>query len=67
MVILDCLYWAHHTGENESTEMKELMRQLVELREKRGIVNLVAHHTKIGTRSVAMHNVRWRGTNASLL
>jgi hypothetical protein len=63
MVVLDCLYWAHDKEENDSTEMKALMRRLVELRERFGIVVLVVHHTKKGTRNETMHNDNMRGSS----
>lgn len=63
MVVLDCLYWAHNKQENDSSEMKELMRKLVELRETYGIVVLVVHHTKKGTRYETMHNDNMRGSS----
>ena len=63
MVTLDCLYWAHNKQENDSSEMKELMRWLVGLRETFGIVVLVVHHTKKGTRYETMHNDNMRGSS----
>ena len=63
MVVLDCLYWAHNQKENDSSEMKSLMRQLVELRETYGIVVMVVHHTKKGTRFETMHNDNMRGSS----
>ena len=63
MVVLDCLYWAYDKEENDSTEMKALMRRLVELRECFGIVIMVVHHTKKGTRNETMHNDNMRGSS----
>ena len=63
MVVLDCLYWAHDKEENDSTEMKALMRRLVELRERFNTVILVLHHTKKGTRNETMHNDNMRGSS----
>jgi hypothetical protein len=63
VVVLDCFYWAHNKEENDSSEMKEMMRRLVELREKYNIVILVVHHTKKGTRHDTMHNDNMRGSS----
>ena len=61
MVILDCLYWAHDRKENDSSEMKEIMRRFVELRDRYGVSLLVVHHTKKGTNKEFMHNDNMRG------
>ena len=62
MVILDCLYWAHDKKENDSSEMKQLMRKLVELRDKFHLALIVVHHTKKGVRFDPMHNDSMRGS-----
>ncbi len=62
LVILDCLYWAHDRKENDSSEMKEIMRKFVELRDKFGVALLVVHHTKKGVRGETMHNDNMRGS-----
>jgi ABC-type Mn2+/Zn2+ transport system ATPase subunit len=63
LVVLDCLYWAHDKKENDSSEMKEIMRMFVELRDKFGIAVLVVHHTKKGSRFEGMHNDNMRGSS----
>jgi ERCC4-type nuclease len=63
LVVLDCLYWAHDKKENDSSEMKELMRQLVEIRDAYKVAVLVVHHTKKGTRYETMHNDNIRGSS----
>jgi archaellum biogenesis ATPase FlaH len=63
LVVLDCLYWAHDKKENDSSEMKELMRQLVEIRDAYKVAVLVVHHTKKGTRYETMHNDNMRGSS----
>jgi hypothetical protein len=63
LVVLDCLYWAHDRKENDSSEMKEIMRKFVELRDKFGIAVLVVHHTKKGSRFEGMHNDNMRGSS----
>jgi hypothetical protein len=62
LLILDCFYWAHDKKENDSSEMKEIMRKLVALRDQFGIAVLVVHHTKKGVRHELMHNDDMRGS-----
>lgn len=62
LVILDCLYWAHDKKENDSSEMKTLMRRLVEMRDRFHIALIVVHHTKKGVRHESMHNDNMRGS-----
>ena len=62
LVILDCLYWAHDKKENDSSDMKALMRQLDSLRKKHGVAIIVVHHTKKGSRQGKMHNDDLRGS-----
>ena len=62
LVILDCLYWAHDRKENDSSEMKDLMRSFVELRDRYALSLLVVHHTKKGVRYENMHNDNMRGS-----
>jgi len=63
LIVLDCLYFAHNKDENDSSEMKALMRQLLSLRDKYGLAILVIHHTKKGSRYQKMHNEQMRGSN----
>jgi hypothetical protein len=62
LVILDCFYWAHDKKENDSSEMKDIMRRLISLRDQFGVAVLVVHHTKKGTRYETMHNDNMRGS-----
>lgn len=61
LLVLDCLYWSHDLKENDSSEMKSLMRQLISLRDKHRLCILVVHHTKKGSRYQKMHNDNMRG------
>ncbi len=63
LIVLDCLYWSHDKKENDSFEMKELMRQLVEIRDAYKVAVLVVHHTKKGVRYETMHNDNMRGSS----
>jgi archaellum biogenesis ATPase FlaH len=63
LIVLDCLYWSHDKKENDSSEMKELMRQLVEIRDTYKVAVLVVHHTKKGVRYETMHNDNMRGSS----
>ena len=63
LIVLDCLYWAHDKKENDSSEMKDLMRLLVEIRDAYKVAMLVVHHTKKGTRYETMHNDNMRGSS----
>ena len=63
LVVLDCLYWAHDKKESDNSEMKELMRQLVALRNMYHTTILVIHHTKKGSRYERMHNDNMRGAS----
>lgn len=63
LIILDCLYWAHDKKENDNSEMKSLMRQLVELRDVHKTAVLVVHHTKKGTNFNHFHNDNMRGAS----
>ncbi len=62
LVILDCLYWAHNKKENDSTEMKALMRIFDHLRKKYNVAFIVVHHTKKGSKNDIMHNDNIRGS-----
>lgn len=62
LVILDCFYWAHNKKENDSTEMKAMMRLFDQLRKKYKIAFVVVHHTKKGSRNGTMHNDDIRGS-----
>ncbi len=63
LIVLDCLYFAHNKDENDSSDMKALMRQLLSLRDKYGLAIVVIHHTKKGSRYQKMHNDQMRGSN----
>jgi hypothetical protein len=63
MVILDCLYWSHDKKENDSSEMKELMRRLVDIRDTFHVAVVVIHHTKKGVRYETMHVDNMRGSS----
>lgn len=63
LVILDCLYWAHNSNENDNSEMKNILRQLMHLRDTHHLAILVIHHTKKGTKSEPMHNDNIRGAS----
>ena len=63
LIILDCLYWAHDRKENDNSEMKTLMRQLIELRDAHKLAVLVIHHTKKGSKFNEMHNDNMRGAS----
>ncbi|MGD0037935.1 MAG: AAA family ATPase [Bacteroidota bacterium] len=62
LVVLDCLYFAHDKKENDSSEMKQVMRQLLSLRDQHGVAVIVVHHTKKGVRYETMHNDNIRGS-----
>ena len=62
LVILDCLYRSHDKKENDSSEMKTLMRQFDQLRKKHSVAIVVVHHTKKGSRMGKMHNDDMRGS-----
>jgi hypothetical protein len=62
LVVLDCLYFAHNKKENDSSDMKDVMRQLISLRDLYGVAVTVVHHTKKGVRHDTMHNDNIRGS-----
>jgi archaellum biogenesis ATPase FlaH len=61
LLILDCLYFAHNEDENDSSRMKELMRQLQGLRDKHGMCIVVIHHFKKGGRDQRLNSELMRG------
>jgi len=63
LIVADCLYFTHNKDENDSSEMKALMRQFLALRDRYGLAVLVIHHTKKGSRYQRMHNDQMRGSN----
>jgi hypothetical protein len=62
LLVLDCLYFSHSSKENDSSDMKELMRQFVDLRDTFHMAILIVHHTKKGVRFEQMHNDQMRGS-----
>jgi hypothetical protein len=63
LLVIDCLYFAHDQDENDSSEMKALMRQVLALRDTHSMAIVVVHHTKKGVRHEAMHFDQMRGSN----
>lgn len=62
LVVVDCLYMSHNRDEKDSSGMKDLMRQLLKLRDDFNLAVLAVHHTKKGSRFSTMHNDNMRGT-----
>ena len=63
LIIVDALYFLHDRDENDSSEMKTLMRKILALRDIHNLAVLLIHHTKKGSRHVRMHNDQMRGSN----
>jgi hypothetical protein len=63
LVVVDCAYFAHDKDENDSSDMKALMRQILSLRDRFCLAVLLVHHTKKTARSERMHNDQMRGSN----
>jgi hypothetical protein len=63
LIVVDCLYFTHNKDENDSSEMKALMRQFLALRDRYGLAVLIVHHTKKGSQYQRMHNDQMRGSN----
>jgi hypothetical protein len=63
LIVIDCLYFSHNKDENDSSEMKALMRQFLALRDRYGLAVLIVHHTKKGSRYQRMNNDQMRGSN----
>jgi hypothetical protein len=63
LIIVDCLYFAHDKDENDSSEMKALMRQFLALRDRHNLALMLIHHTKKAARYERMHNDQMRGSN----
>jgi RecA-family ATPase len=63
LIVVDCLYFTHDKDENDSSEMKTLMRQFLALRDKYSLAILLIHHTKKGARYERMHSDQMRGSN----
>jgi hypothetical protein len=63
LIIVDCLYFSHDKDENDSSEMKALMRQFLALRDRYNLALLLIHHTKKAARYERMHNDQMRGSN----
>lgn len=63
LIVVDCLYFTHNKDENDSSEMKALMRQFLALRDKYALALLIVHHTKKGSQYQRMHNDQMRGSN----
>ena len=62
-VVVDCAYFAHDADENDSSDMKALMRQFLFLRDRFGLAVLLVHHTKKVAKGERMHNDQMRGSN----
>ena len=64
LIVVDCLYFTYdNKNENDSSQMKALMRQFMTLRDKYGLAILIVHHTKKGSQYQRMHNDQMRGSN----
>ncbi len=63
LIIIDCLYWTHNNKENDNSEMKNFLRDLVSLRDEHQTAILIIHHTKKGSKSELMHNDNIRGAS----
>jgi predicted ATP-dependent serine protease len=63
LIIIDCLYWTHNNKENDNSEMKNVLRDLVSLRDEHQTAILIIHHTKKGSKSELMHNDNIRGAS----
>jgi hypothetical protein len=63
LIVVDCLYFTHNKDENDSSQMKALMRQFLTLRDRFHLALLLVHHTKKGARYQQMHNDQMRGSN----
>lgn len=63
LIVIDTLYFCHNQDENDSSDMKALMRQFLSLRDKYGLAVLLIHHTKKGANLQKMHNDQMRGSN----
>lgn len=63
LIVVDCLYFAHDKDENDSSQMKALMRQFLALRDRFHLALLLIHHTKKAARYEKMHNDQMRGSN----
>ncbi|TAK56991.1 MAG: AAA family ATPase, partial [Bacteroidetes bacterium] len=62
LVVLDCLYWSHNRGENNSSGMKAILRQFTSLRDAHKLALLILHHTNKGSRYRGLHNNNMRGS-----
>ncbi len=64
LIVVDCLYFTYdNKNENDSSQMKALMRQFMTLRDRYGLAVLIVHHTKKGSQYQRMHNDQMRGSN----
>ncbi|GEM_PF-2749541 len=62
LVVLDCLYWSHDKKENDSSDMKNIMRKFASLRDEHKLALVIVHHTKKGSRYQGLHNDNMRGS-----
>ncbi len=63
LVVLDCLYFSHSRKENDSSDMKALMRQFIDLRDSYHTAIMIVHHTrKKGAQPERMHDDQMRGS-----
>lgn len=63
LIVIDTLYFSHNQDENDSSDMKALMRLFLSLRDKYSLAVLLIHHTKKGASTQKMHNDQMRGSN----
>ncbi len=60
LIVVDTLYFTHDKDENDSSQMKALMRQFLSLRDKYNLAVLLIHHTKkeLGIKNAQRPNAR---------
>ena len=64
LLILDCLYWLTDANEQDNSEMRMLMRQITEIRNRHKLCVLVVHHVRKNTKDQRLDSHMLRGAGA---
>jgi hypothetical protein len=63
LVVVDTFYMLHEGEENDSSDMKPILKKFLALRDEYKTAVLLIHHTKKGSQFSKMHNEQMRGSS----
>ncbi|MGB6647059.1 MAG: AAA family ATPase, partial [Bacteroidota bacterium] len=63
LLVVDTFYMLHQAEENDSSDMKPILKKFLALRDEYKMAVLLIHHTKKGSHFSKMHNEQMRGSS----